>query len=81
MMRQSIQPNEGNVNLTIKIIHLLQKRIILVSVLANRNIHTIPLTRTFSSPLDVSVSTGGINSDSISTFSSINLNSSGRLPG
>lgn len=81
-MRQSIQPNEGNVNLTIKIIHLLQKRyIILVSVLANRNIHTIPLTRTFSSPLDVSVSTGGINSDSISTFSSINLNSSGRLPG
>ncbi|XP_022177401.1 histone deacetylase 4 isoform X8 [Myzus persicae] len=54
-----------------------------ISLLANRNTHvTLPLVRTYSSPLDAAVSTGGINSDtstsSLSPYlSSTSLNSSG----
>ncbi|XP_008185951.1 histone deacetylase 4 isoform X8 [Acyrthosiphon pisum] len=54
-----------------------------ISLLANRNTHvTLPLVRTYSSPLDATVSTGGINSDTSTSssspyLSSTSLNSSG----
>ncbi|XP_015370734.1 PREDICTED: histone deacetylase 4 isoform X6 [Diuraphis noxia] len=54
-----------------------------ISPLTNRNTHvTLPLVRTYSSPLDAAVSTGGINSDTSTSssspyLSSTSLNSSG----
>ncbi|XP_028044414.1 histone deacetylase 4 isoform X5 [Rhopalosiphum maidis] len=54
-----------------------------ISLFANRNTHvTLPLVRTYSSPLDATISTGGINSDTSTSssspyLSSTSLNSSG----
>ncbi|XP_025191233.1 histone deacetylase 4 isoform X6 [Melanaphis sacchari] len=54
-----------------------------ISLFANRNTHaTLPLSRTYSSPLDATISTGGINSDTSTSssspyLSSTSLNSSG----
>ncbi|CAH1732551.1 unnamed protein product [Aphis gossypii] len=47
-----------------------------ISLFANRNTHvTLPLVRTYSSPLDATISTGGINSDTSTSSSSPYLSS------